>query len=126
MSGWKDERLDLFVSEHGWSEFQHELPRRVAAFGRGRFSGGEQERLIRSCLDAVKASAVLVDEVVYAPLQDEARSRSLRDPGDWPQVACALVLSAGIWTADNDLLGAGVATWTTESLRVWLDRNPQA
>lgn len=24
----------------------------------------------------------------------------------------------------NDFLGAGVATWTTDTLQSWLDRNP--
>jgi hypothetical protein len=39
-------------------------------------------------------------------------------------VACALALSADIWTNDNHFLGAGVATWTTDTLRAWLDRQP--
>jgi hypothetical protein len=34
------------------------------------------------------------------------------------------VLDAAVWTNDNDLLGTGVATWTTESLQGWLDHNP--
>jgi hypothetical protein len=38
-------------------------------------------------------------------------------------VGCALALSAGIWTDDNDFLGTGVATWTTETLQAWLDRS---
>lgn len=49
-------------------------------------------------------------------LEDEALARSVRDPNDWPAVACALALTAGIWTNDNDFLGTGVATWTTETL----------
>lgn len=49
----------------------------------------------------------------------------MRDPNDWPAVACALALTAGIWTNDNDFLGTGVATWTTETLQLWLDRHPQ-
>jgi hypothetical protein len=41
-------------------------------------------------------------------------------------VASALALDAGIWTNDNDVLGTGVATWTTESLQRWLERHRDA
>jgi hypothetical protein len=41
------------------------------------------------------------------------------------RVACAVALDAAIWTNDNDLLGTGVATWTTETLAAWLDRHPE-
>ncbi|GMU77240.1 MAG: hypothetical protein AMXMBFR46_00410 [Acidimicrobiia bacterium] len=66
---------------------------------------------------------MILDEAVYSALEDEARARSLRDPADWPVVASALALSAAIWTNDNDELGTGVATWTTESLQARLDRS---
>ena len=62
------------------------------------------------------ANVAVVDEAVYSALEDEARSRSMRDPSDWPLVACALALDAAVWTNDNDLLGTGVPTWTTETL----------
>jgi hypothetical protein len=35
-------------------------------------------------------------------------------------VATALALTAGIWTNDNDFLGTGVATWTTDTITAWL------
>jgi predicted nucleic acid-binding protein len=120
-----DDRLELFLPERVWGEVRHELPRRTAAFARRRAIGrAEADDLVGLCLDAVEANVSIVEEAVYAPLEDEARARALRDPDDWPLVACALALAAGIWTVDNDLLGTGVATWTTESLRVWLDRHP--
>ena len=81
------------------------------------------EELSRLCLDAVDAGVVVLDEAIYSALEDEARARSRRDPDDWPVVASALALSADIWTNDNDFLGTGVATWTTESLQAWLDRS---
>jgi predicted nucleic acid-binding protein len=54
-----------------------------------------------------------------------ARERWLRDPRDWPVVASALALGAAIWTHDNDFLGTGVAAWTTDTLRRWLQRQPK-
>ncbi len=58
-------------------------------------------------------------KVVARLNHDESRLWLLR-----PLVAWALALAAGIWTIDNDLLSTGVATWTTERLKVWLTRNP--
>lgn len=119
-----DARLELFLPEQMWSESRVELPRRISAFVRRRGLGAAVgEELSRLCLEAVEANVVILDEAIYSALEDEARARSTRDVADWPVVASALALSAGIWTNDNDFLGTGVATWTTGSLRAWLDRS---
>lgn len=78
-----------------------------------------------ACLAAVEANVGILDVGIYAALEVEARERSLRDPRDWPVVASALALNAGIWTNDNDFLGTGVATWTTDTLQRWLQRQPE-
>ena len=119
-----DDRLELFLPEQMWAETQVELPRRIQAFARRRSLDHDvASDLIRLCLEAVEANVVVLDEAIYSAIEDEARARSLRDPTDWPVVACALALAADIWTNDNDFLGTGVATWTTESLQGWLDRS---
>lgn len=121
-----DDRLDLFLSERMWGEVQVELPRRITAFSRGRqLDPSDRDELIKLCLDSVVANLAVLDEAIYSALEDEAVGRSLRDPRDWPVVACALALSADIWTNDNDFLGTGVATWTTETLQAWLDRHDE-
>lgn len=118
-----DGRLELFLPEQIWSETQVELPRRIGAFVRRHKLDLEVGReLTALCLEAVEANLVVLDEAVYAALEDEARSRSLRDPNDWPVVASALALAAGVWTNDNDFLGTGIPTWTTETLQTWLIR----
>jgi predicted nucleic acid-binding protein len=109
-----------------WGETQVELPRRIAAFIRRRsLEPALGTELAEACLAAIEANVVILDESIYAALEDEARERSLRDPHDWPVVATALALSAAIWTNDNDFLGTGVATWTTDSLQRWLQRQPE-
>ena len=119
-----DERLELFLPEQMWAETQVELPRRIHAFVRRRSLDREvASDLVRLCLEAVEANIVVLDEAIYSAIEDEARARALRDPADWPVVASALALAADIWTNDNDFLGTGVATWTTESLQGWLDRS---
>lgn len=120
-----DDRLDLFLPEQMWDEARVELPRRIAAFARRRhLDRMVRDALVAACLDAIEANVVILDRAVYAALEAEAYDRSLRDPADWPVVAAALALSADIWTNDNDFLGTGVGTWTTETLQRWLDRNP--
>ncbi len=120
-----DERLELFLPERLWGETKVELPRRIAAFARRRgLDRSVGAELATACLEAVEANVFVLDDAIYSPVEDEARARSLRDPADWPVVASALVLAADIWTNDNDFLGTGVATWTIETLRSWLDRHP--
>lgn len=77
----------------------------------------------RSGLVAVRSNMTVIYDALLIALEDEARSRSLRDAHDRPLAACALALASAIWTVDDDLLGTGVATCTTQSLQVWLDRN---
>ena len=119
-----DDRLELFLAEAMWNELEVEFPRRVAAFARRhRLDDALADDLVAAAFAAVEANLVVVDRAIYAAAEHEARARSLRDPNDGPAVAAALV-SAGIWTYDNDFLGTGVPTWTTESLQSWLDRTP--
>lgn len=118
-----DERLELFLPERMWGETRIELPRRIKAFVRRRgLEPGVADELTAACLAAVDANVVILEEAVYSAIEEEARARSRRDPTDWPVVACSLALSAAVWTNDNDFLGTGVPTWTTETLQAWLDR----
>lgn len=118
-----DRRLDLFLPQQTWAETTRELPGRITAFARNRhLDATVADELTTKCLRAVTGNIAIVAAAVYSAWEKEARARSRRDPDDWPVVACALALSAGIWTNDNDFLGTGVATWTTETLQLWLER----
>ena len=118
-----DHRLDLYLPEHTVGEVHVELPRRIGAVAASAgLAGAERDDLLMLCLDAVDNNLALVAAEVYAPFEEEALARSERDPADWPVVACALALSAAVWTNDNDFLGTGVPTWTTQTLQTWLDR----
>lgn len=119
-----DDRLDLFLPEQMWAEAQVELPRRIGAFVRKRkLDKSIGDELVALAVSAVETNLVILDQAIYSALEEEGRARSLRDPHDWPVVACALALRAGVWTNDNDFLGAGVPTWTTGTLQAWLDRH---
>lgn len=121
----QDKRLELFLAEHMWGEVQHELPRRAKAFARHhQLATDAIEALVELSLAAVRATTAIVPEVVYSPMEDEARWRCVRDQAGWPAVALALILNAAIWTEDRDFFGTGVPTWSTATIRAWLDRSP--
>lgn len=110
-------RNRFYLSAHGLSEVQHELPRRVAERERRRQNapGADPGALPRAFLIVDQYIRVLPAEF-YADFEAVALRRVPRDPRDWPTVALALALEAGIWTADADFFGCGVPTWTTETL----------
>ncbi len=64
----------------------------------------------------------VVPRDTYASLEQAAIERVPRDQRDWPTVALAMVLGAGILTGDHDFLGCGCPTWTVQTLRSELER----
>ena len=51
--------------------------------------------------------------------REEALIR-IRDPNDWQALALALQLECAIWTEDQDFFGTGIATWTTNTVEIYL------
>jgi predicted nucleic acid-binding protein len=80
----------------------------------------------RALLDALDDVIHIVDADTYTLERDEAWRRiATRDSDDWPIAATALVISAPIWTEDNDFFGTGIATWTTDRVELYLsDERP--
>lgn len=118
-----DQRVELYLPEQMWREAMHEIPRRVLSYGRSRgLTADDVAALSESSREAIAHTCSVVAEDIYKAWEDEARWRSARDQSDWPAVACALALDAAVWTNDNDFLGTGVPTWTTETLDLWLQR----
>ncbi len=109
--------LELYIAERPWSEARYELARRAELYAarRGLDSRG-LIKLLAAAVSVAETHIQVVKQETYAAFEDAARLRVPRDPDDWPTVALALALEADIWTADNDFLGSGVATWTTETL----------
>lgn len=113
--------LELYVAEHAWAEAQYEVPRRAALIERqGRIAPSTGEALAVAAVTAITAHVRQVPATAYAAREAEARQRIPRDPTDWPTVAAALTLDAAIWTRDNDFLGCGLPTWTSETLSAYL------
>jgi predicted nucleic acid-binding protein len=118
-----DLRLRPVVTEEQWDEFQHELERRLSVIVRQHQLDAQQATLLREPIERLIARNVI--EVIprhdYDALEEIARRRVPRDPGDWPVVALAIALNAGILTEDHDFLGCGCPTWTVETLRSELE-----
>ena len=113
--------LDFVVAEHAWRETLHELPRRLAARERHGRSDVGAERALQDCLNLAATHIRVGAESEYGELEKAAKRRVPRDENDWPTVALAMLLGAGIWTADADFLGCGVPTWTTETLLLHIE-----
>jgi predicted nucleic acid-binding protein len=76
-------------------------------------------------LDALLTVVRVVESGFYSDFEEQAKRRiGSRDIDDWPVVALALSLDASIWTEDADFFGSGLATWTTETVEIYLSRDP--
>ena len=72
-------------------------------------------------LDLVSRLVQSVDLSVYSCFENAARERiDRRDQDDWPVLALSLMLDCPIWTEDTDFFGCGVATWTTQTVELYL------
>ncbi|BAC90960.1 glr3019 [Gloeobacter violaceus PCC 7421] len=116
-----ERRLDLFICERAVEEALHELRKRGNAMVRqGRILPVQRDTMLELALSTLRRNIRIAPELVYLPVERQARQRIPRDPDDWPTVALALVLESGIWTEDNDFLGCGLPTWTTQTLHTHL------
>ena len=79
---------------------------------------------VQNALDVLKGLNCLVEAIdasLYGLYEQEAKQRiALRDIDDWPIVALSLMLDCPIWTEDADFFGAGVATWTSDRVHLYL------
>lgn len=118
----RDPRLALRVSERADDEARHELTKRIEIIVAQRSIGRETaDALLSMALGVAEEETTVVPEAVYLSYREAAFYRIPRDPDDAPTVALALALGGengrcGIWTNDNDFLGCGVPTWTTDTL----------
>jgi predicted nucleic acid-binding protein len=122
-----DTRLALYVTAATWDEARHELPKRLKAVAERRGLPDDlAKRLLTEALLLAQRSVVVEPSTLYAAFAEEATWRVPQDPEDWPSVALALALDAGIWSEDRDFFGCGLATWTTSVLDAHLGREADA
>jgi predicted nucleic acid-binding protein len=107
--------VEFFAPDTAWAEAREHLPEILAKRGISL----DAALLVLNSLEAI---IQLVDFETYGSFAQAARTRlASRDPDDWPVLATALALRSPIWTEDKDFFGAGVATWTTDRVELYLD-----
>ncbi|MEM9273914.1 MAG: PIN domain-containing protein [Cyanobacteria bacterium P01_F01_bin.143] len=109
--------LKLFMAEKAWEEAIYELNKRIhIMINKSVFSQDIAQSLLTDAIALAETKVTIVPHEVYSSYEIVARNRIPRDPNDWFTVALALAIEAAIWTLDNDFLGCGIATWTTNTL----------
>lgn len=106
--------VSFFVPESAYAEAEEHLAALIIK------RGGDPEKA-RALLRSLGRLVDLIGSEVYGEFEAEARERlGQRDPEDWPILASALALGCPIWTEDTDFFGCGVATWTSDRVRMFL------
>ena len=111
------EHAAFFVPDVAFADARRHLPDVV------RKRGGD-DAAIAATVELLAAVSRNVDEVeaeAYVAHRRAALARiEKRDPDDWPILATAMALDCPVWTEDRDFFGAGVPTWTTDRVEIYL------
>jgi predicted nucleic acid-binding protein len=114
------DRVDFFAPEVAFREARAHLPKVLA-------KRGIPTAPVDTVLDALGKVVRVVERETYSAFEPVARRRlRQRAPEDWPVLATALALRCPIWTEDADFFGAGVATWTTDRVELFLKGDTKA
>ena len=107
-------RCTLFAPEDAYATAWRLLPELLEARGVDPGAGFAGLTLLQPLVGSVPRA-------IYAPARAEAMGR-LGPQGtlDWPVLALALTLHCPVWTHDRHFLDAGVPTWTTERVQLYL------
>jgi predicted nucleic acid-binding protein len=106
--------VKFFAPEAAYQEARKYLPTLLE-------KRGIQAQTAMRVLDRIENIVHPIEVEMYRDLQHKALRRiAERDPDDWPVLACAMMLDCPIWTEDADFFGAGVATWTTDRIALYL------
>lgn len=109
------ESVAFYVAEANYEEAEHYLAQLAPA-------RGIPDAVWRESLNAVMSAIQLVGQEELTLVETEAKARIAgRDERDWPAVAAAMQFSCPVWTEDSDFFGAGVPTWTTETVEIYLN-----
>jgi len=106
------DRVDFFVAESNAAEaaaYISDLARQKNL----------DAQICNEALASLMCVLQLVEDAVLVDARDEALAR-VRDADDWPALALAMRLECAIWTEDQDFFGTGVATWTTNTVELYL------
>jgi predicted nucleic acid-binding protein len=112
--------VEFFAPDTAFEEARKHLPEIL-------MKRGIPAQAALSLLDSLAEVVHPVERDTYTSFENAARRRlAARDLDDWPVLATALALRCPIWTEDRDFFGAGVATWTTDRVELFLKETEPA
>lgn len=110
------DHAEFFAPEVAYADAERYLPEILAKHDRA-----DEINDALAYLEQLRTIVLPVPEEAYEHRRADALSRiESRDPDDWPVLAAALVLDCPVWTEDQDFFGAGVSTWTTDRVEIYL------
>ncbi len=108
------ERVQFFSPDVAYADARKYLPALLEKRGVNSASA-------MKVLDALESIVLPLELGVYLGFKTQALERiALRDADDWPVLACAMAIGCPVWTEDADFFGAGVATWTSDRVALYL------
>lgn len=108
------DRVQFFAPDVAYADARKYLPGLLK-------KRGVQSDPAMSVLDALEAMVWPLELGVYEGFKKQALQRiAMRDADDWPILACAMTIGCPVWTEDADFFGAGVATWTSDRVELYL------
>jgi len=109
------ESVAFYMAEANANEAEFYLSTELAA------KRNLSEEIWRPVFNGILNTVQIIADDVLIEVESKAKARiASRDVNDWPAVAAALILDCPVWTEDKDFLGAGVATWTTATVELFL------
>lgn len=117
--------VQLFTPATSFNDALEHLPKILRR--RGEQQGLNSEKIEEGVslalerLETLRAVVEIVEETTYARFRERAVKRLPRDPENWDLVALALTFDAPIWTKDKDFIGSGIATWTTQTVLLFVE-----
>jgi predicted nucleic acid-binding protein len=108
------ERVQFFSPDVAYADARKYLPALLKKRGVNSASA-------MAVLNALESIVLPLELGVYVGFKTQALERiALRDADDWPVLACAMAIGCPVWTEDADFFGAGVATWTSDRVALYL------
>ncbi|MGZ8243052.1 PIN domain-containing protein [Methylomagnum sp.] len=109
----------FYIAEANLNEAEFHLSQSLAQ--KQNLDEAEWRSVFNGLLDTIQ----VIPDKSLVDFERQARARiEKRDPNDWPAVAAALIFNCPVWTEDKDFFGAGVATWTTATVELYLSESP--
>jgi predicted nucleic acid-binding protein len=106
--------VQFFAPDAAYADARKYLPALLA-------KRGIKSAAAMNVLDTLESIVRPLEFDQYAGLRRQALERiAMRDADDWPVLACAMTIGCPVWTEDADFFGAGVATWTTDRVALYL------